>query len=77
MKYNFIKTSDRETRDRLISLGFTIISESNGVTTFLNPAPKKLNFDDGKVAYTFSRSLRVMNRVMLSITRSPAFRDLT
>ena len=28
-------------------------------------------------SFTFSRSLRVMNRVMLSITRSPAFWDLT
>lgn len=52
MQYNFIKTSDPETRDRLVSLGFKILSESNGVTTFLNKTPQSVNFEAGRAAYT-------------------------
>lgn len=52
MKYNFIKTSDPETREKLVSLGFAILSESNGVTTFINKTQAPSQFEAGKVAYT-------------------------
>lgn len=52
MKYNFIKVSDPETKAKLIQLGFSILSESNGVTTFVNKYSAGLIFDKDKVAYT-------------------------
>ena len=54
-KKNFIKTTDKETADKLISGGFQLVSQCNGVYTFLNQASNNFNFDDDdkkKVAYT-------------------------
>ena len=51
----FIKTTDKETADKLISEGFKLVSQSNGVYTFLNQLPNNFNFDEAdkkKVAYT-------------------------
>ena len=53
-KKNFIMTSDKETANKLISAGFTLVSQ-NGVYTFLNQLPKNFNFDEidqTKMAYT-------------------------
>lgn len=36
MKYNFIKTSDQEIREKLIAGGFKLISQDGNVATFLN-----------------------------------------
>lgn len=35
-KMNFIKTKDIETKDKLIECGYVLLSEENGVYTFLN-----------------------------------------
>jgi hypothetical protein len=54
-KQNFIKTTDKETADKLMSLGFQLVSQSGSVYTFLNQAPANFNFDEAdkkKVAYT-------------------------
>ena len=53
-KKNFITTSDKETANKLISAGFTLVSQ-NGAYTFLNQLPKNFNFDEidkTKMAYT-------------------------
>ena len=54
-KQNFIKTTDKETADKLISAGFQLVSQSGSVYTFLNQLPKNFNFDkidEKKMAYT-------------------------
>ena len=54
-KKNFIKTTDKETADKLISEGFQLVSQDNGVYTFLNQLPKNFSFDEvdrKKMAYT-------------------------
>ena len=54
-KKNFINTTDKETADKLISAGFQLVSQDNGIYTFLNQLPKNFNFDKvdkTKVAYT-------------------------
>ena len=54
-KQNFIKTTDKETADKLISAGFQLVSQSGSVYTFLNQTPTNFNFDEAdknKVAYT-------------------------
>lgn len=33
---NFIKTTDKETADTLLSLGFTLLSDDNGCYVFFN-----------------------------------------
>lgn len=51
---NFIKTTDKETAEKLISEGFKLVSESSGTYTFINEVSKKLNFDaidDKKIVY--------------------------
>ena len=52
---NFIKTTDKETADKLISAGFQLVSQSGSVYTFLNQPPKNFTFDEvdkKKMAYT-------------------------
>ena len=54
-KQNFIKTTDKYTADKLLSEGLQLISQSNGVYTFLNQIPQNFSFDEDdrkKVAYT-------------------------
>lgn len=36
MKYNFIKTSDKETKENLLKEGFKLVSQDGNVATFLN-----------------------------------------
>ena len=36
MKYNFLKTSDKETKEKLLKEGFKLISQDGNVATFLN-----------------------------------------
>lgn len=51
----FIKTTDKETADKLIFAGFQLVSQSDSVYTFLNQAPNNFSFDatdKKKVAYT-------------------------
>ena len=54
-KKNFIKTTDKETADKLMSVGLQLVSEVGGVYTFLNQSPNSLVFDEvdsKKLAYT-------------------------
>lgn len=54
-KQNFITTTDKETADKLISAGFQLVSQSNGVHTFLNQLPTNFSFDEvdkKKMVYT-------------------------
>ena len=54
-KKNFIKTTDKETAEKLISLGFQLMSQDSGVYTFLNQPSNNFNFDEvdnKKMAYT-------------------------
>ena len=54
-KKNFIMTTDKKTADKLICEGFQLVSQDNGVYTFLNQLPKNFNFDEidkTKMAYT-------------------------
>ena len=56
----FIKTTDIETANKLIALGFKLVSHIGNVHTFLNEAPQKLNFDSvdkTKIAYDNKLSL--------------------
>ena len=48
----FIRATDKETIDNLKKLGFQLISESNGVATFLNDTNKPTTFENKKMAYT-------------------------
>ena len=54
-KKNFIKTSDNGTAEHLLAAGFQLVSQDNGVYTFLNQLPKNFVFeavDKTKIAYT-------------------------
>lgn len=60
MNKTFIKTTDTETSDKLIALGFKLISHIGSVYTFLNEAPQKLNFESvekDKIVYDNKLSL--------------------
>lgn len=54
MSENFIKTFDKTTSEKLLSLGFQKVDESNGIYTFLNN--KTLLFsndvDESKILYS-------------------------
>lgn len=54
-KKNFIKTTDKETADKLIEAGFKLMSKDGNVYTFLNEITNNFNFeevDQKKMAYT-------------------------
>ena len=56
----FIKTTDTETADKLIALGFKLISHIGSVYTFLNEATQSLNFESveqTKIVYDNKLSL--------------------
>lgn len=51
----FIKTTDKETADKLISAGFQLVSQSGSAYTFLNQLPTNFTFnevDKKKMAYS-------------------------
>ena len=57
---NFIKTTDKETADKLIAEGFKLISQVGSVYTFLNQPPEKFEFnqiDKKKIVYDNKLSL--------------------
>lgn len=41
----FIKTTDKETADKLIAYGFRLVSHIGIIYTFLNETPQNFNFD--------------------------------
>lgn len=56
----FIKTTDTETANKLIALGFNLISHIGSVYTFLNETPQNMTFesvDQTKIAYDNKLSL--------------------
>lgn len=58
MKQNFIKTTDKETADKLMLLGFQLISHDGNMYTFLNQPPKNFSFDEvDKSKYAHSNIL--------------------
>jgi len=46
MKTNFIKTKKKETADKLIKLGFTLLFESNGEYIFANDSVTTFDKND-------------------------------
>lgn len=51
MKQNFLRTSDEETKEKLLSQGFKLISQDGNMFTFLND--HALTFEDkSKIQYT-------------------------
>ncbi len=48
----FIKTTDKETMNKLKDLGFQMVDCSGGVWTFINDTDTKLSFDIGKITYS-------------------------
>ena len=55
MKQNFIKTTDKETAEKLMLLGFQLMSHDGNMYTFLNSQPKNVTFDEvdkSKCAYS-------------------------
>ena len=55
MKYNFIKTSDKETIDTLLAEGFKLVSQDGDVVTFLND--HSLTFDNTNKKFQYSNML--------------------
>ena len=55
MKYNFIKTSDKETKELLLSEGFKLISQEGSIYTFLND--KTFSFEDKGKKIQYSNML--------------------
>ena len=54
-KKNFIKTTDKEIADKLVFAGFQLVTQDNGIYTFLNQTPMNFSFDEDdktKIAYT-------------------------
>lgn len=57
---NFIKTTDADTAQKLMALGFKLVSQMGNVYTFLNEASHSLTFesvDKSKIAYDNKLSL--------------------
>lgn len=48
----FIRCTDKVTIEQLKKLGFQLISETNGIATFINDVTKPITFDKKKMAYT-------------------------
>lgn len=54
-KQNFIKTTDKETAEKLMSAGFQLMSQNGNVYTFLNQFSTNFSFDEvdkKKMVYT-------------------------
>lgn len=52
MKYNFINTSDEETKQRLVDRGFKLISKNGSIYTFLNDCTLVFEDKNNKIQYT-------------------------
>lgn len=55
MKYNFIKTSDKEIKELLLGEGFKLISQEGSIYTFLND--KTFSFEDKGKKIQYSNML--------------------
>lgn len=56
MDKKFIRTTDKDTAEQLIELGFKLLSQSNGAWTFINE-PKSIKFDAKPMRLTYSNVL--------------------
>lgn len=52
MKYNFIKTSDKETKEKLLKEGFKMVSQDGNVVTFLNDHTFSFENTNKKIQYS-------------------------
>ena len=52
MKYNFIKTSDKETKEKLIKEGFKLVSQDGNVATFVNNHSLTFENTNNKIQYS-------------------------
>lgn len=52
MKYNFIKTSDKETKENLFKEGFKLVSQDGNVATFLNNHSLTFENTNNKIQYS-------------------------
>ena len=52
MKYNFIKTSDKETKEKLLKEGFKLVSQDGNVATFLNDHSLTFDNTNNKIQYS-------------------------
>nr|DAH72855.1 MAG TPA: hypothetical protein [Bacteriophage sp.] len=52
MKYNFIKTSDKETKENLLKEGFKLVSQDGNVATFLNNHSLTFENTNNKIQYS-------------------------
>ena len=55
MGYNFIKTSDEETIEKLLKKNFTLVSHDGNMYKFLND--KHMNFSDSNKKITYNNML--------------------
>lgn len=51
-KMNFVRTTDEETANRLLELGFQLIEKDNTSWTFLNQTVAHFDEESKKVVYT-------------------------
>lgn len=56
-KCNFIRTTDKDTGELLISLGFQLVDKNNGVYTFLNSDKMEFSNDVNKSKIQYSNML--------------------
>lgn len=52
MKYNFIKTSDKETKENLLKEGFKLVSQDGNVATFVNNHSLIFENTNNKIQYS-------------------------
>ena len=52
MKYNFIKTSDKETKENLLKEGFKLVSQDGNVATFINDHSLTFDNTNNKIQYS-------------------------
>lgn len=52
MKYNFIKTSDKETKKKLLKEGFKLVSQDGNVATFVNNHSLTFENTNNKIQYS-------------------------
>lgn len=52
MKYNFIKTSDKETKEKLLTEGFKLVSQDGNVATFVNNHSLIFENTNNKIQYS-------------------------
>lgn len=57
MKYNFIKTSDEETKELLLKENYKLVSQDENVYTFLND--HALTFEDKNKKIQYSNILSI------------------